>query len=98
MEKEEPVQHYTSPRSWAFDTFQAKGLARREHGFALLTDPNDVKGFLACHYEEKLRIVSKAVELISDDETMIGHPGTASAIDEFISTWEVSYRSVILDV
>ena len=34
------------------DALQSKGLVVREHGYAMLANPNDVGGRLAYHYEE----------------------------------------------
>ncbi|RVU97568.1 DeoR/GlpR transcriptional regulator [Coriobacteriales bacterium OH1046] len=62
------------------DELQSKGLVRREHGYALLANPNDVAGRLAYHYEEKLRIASKAAELVPDGATIMVENGSCCAL------------------
>lgn len=62
------------------DGLQAKGLVLREHGYALLANPNDVGGRLAYHYEAKLRIASRACELVSDGDTVMIESGSCCAI------------------
>jgi DeoR/GlpR family transcriptional regulator of sugar metabolism len=37
------------------DAMEAQGLITREHGFAVLSSTDDIKGRLAYHYEEKKR-------------------------------------------
>ena len=34
------------------DAMEAQGLITREHGFAVLSSTDDIKGSLASHYEE----------------------------------------------
>ena len=53
------------------DALQSRGLVIREHGHALLANPNDVSGRLAYHYEEKLRIAERAARLVSDGSTIM---------------------------
>lgn len=62
------------------DALQAKGLVLREHGYALLANPNDVGGRLAYHYAEKLRIASRALDLVSDGDTIMVENGSCCAI------------------
>lgn len=62
------------------DGLQAKGLVLREHGYALLANPNDVNGRLAYHYEAKLRIASRACELVTDGDTIMIENGSCCAI------------------
>lgn len=62
------------------DGLQARGLVQREHGYALLANPNDVSGRLAYHYEEKLRIASRAAELVGEDETFMVESGSCCAL------------------
>lgn len=62
------------------DELQSKGFVRREHGYALLANPNDVAGRLAYHYEEKLRIASKAAELVPDGATVMVENGSCCAL------------------
>ena len=62
------------------DALQSRGLVVREHGFALLTNPNDVGGRLAYHYAEKLRIADRAAALVSDGDTIIVENGSCCAL------------------
>lgn len=62
------------------DELQSKGFVRREHGYALLANPNDVAGRLAYHYEEKLRIAFKAAELVPDGATVMVENGSCCAL------------------
>ena len=62
------------------DGLQEKGLVMREHGYALLANPNDVAGRLAYHYEAKLRIASRAAEFVSDGDTIMVESGSCCAI------------------
>lgn len=62
------------------DELQEKGLVLREHGFALLANPNDVAGRLAYHYEAKLRIASRTAEFVSDGDTIMVESGSCCAI------------------
>lgn len=62
------------------DALQAKGLVVREHGYATLTNPNDVGGRLAYHYEEKLRIARAAAELVPDGSTVMIESGSCCAL------------------
>jgi DeoR/GlpR family transcriptional regulator of sugar metabolism len=38
------------------DAMEAQGLITREHGFAVLSGTDEIKGRLAWHYEEKRKI------------------------------------------
>ena len=62
------------------DGLQEQGLVMREHGYALLANPNDVAGRLAYHYEAKLRIASRAAEFVSDGDTIMVESGSCCAI------------------
>ena len=62
------------------DALQAKGLVVREHGYATLTNPNDVGGRRAYHYEEKLRIAHQAAELVPDGATVMIESGSCCAL------------------
>jgi DeoR/GlpR family transcriptional regulator of sugar metabolism len=62
------------------DALQAKGLVMREHGFATLSNPNDVGGRLAYHYEEKLRIARAAARLVPDCSTIMVESGSCCAL------------------
>ncbi len=45
------------------DALQERGLVIRQHGFATLSNLNDVGGRLAYHYDEKRRIAHEAARL-----------------------------------
>ena len=62
------------------DALQAKGLVVREHGFAILANPNDVGGRLAYHYEEKHLIARRAAELVPDGATIMVESGSCCAL------------------
>lgn len=62
------------------DALQAKGLLVREHGFAMLANPNDVDGRLAYHYKEKLQIARRAAQLVPDGSTIMIESGSCCAL------------------
>ena len=62
------------------DALQAQGLVVREHGFALLANPNDVNGRLAYHYTEKLQIAKRAAQMVSDGSTIMIENGSCCAL------------------
>ena len=62
------------------DALQTKGLVQREHGFAVLANPNDVGGRLAYHYEEKRHIARRAAELVPDGSTIMVESGSCCAL------------------
>ena len=62
------------------DALQAKGLVVREHGFAKLSNPNDVSGRLAYHYEEKRRIAQAAAAMVADGSTIMVESGSCCAL------------------
>jgi DeoR/GlpR family transcriptional regulator of sugar metabolism len=62
------------------DALQSRGLVQREHGYALLSNPNDLSGRLAFHYEEKKRIARKAAELVPDGSTVMIENGSCCAL------------------
>ena len=62
------------------DALQAKGLIIREHGYAMLANPNDVSGRLAYHYDEKLLIARRAAELVPDEATIMVESGSCCAL------------------
>lgn len=62
------------------DALQAKGLVVREHGFAMLVNPNDVGGRLAYHYESKRLIARRAAELVPDGSTIMVESGSCCAL------------------
>lgn len=62
------------------DALQSKGFVVREHGYAMLANPNDVGGRLAYHYEEKRRIARRAAELVPDGSTIMVENGSCCAL------------------
>ena len=62
------------------DAMEAQGLITREHGSAVLTSADDIKGRLAYHYEEKQRIALRAAELVKDGETIMIESGSCCAL------------------
>ena len=62
------------------DAMEAQGLITREHGFAVLSSTDDIKGRLAYHYEEKRRIALRAAELVKDGDTIMIESGSCCAL------------------
>ena len=62
------------------DAMEAQGLITREHGFAVLSSEDDIKGRLAYHYEEKRRIALRAAELVRDGDTIMIESGSCCAL------------------
>lgn len=59
---------------------EARGVIRREHGYAMLHSADDVEGRLAYHYEEKLRIARRAAECVSDGDVVMIESGSCCAL------------------
>lgn len=62
------------------DAMEAQGLITREHGFAVLSSTDDIKGRLAYHYEEKRKIALRAAELVKDGDTIMIESGSCCAL------------------
>jgi DeoR/GlpR family transcriptional regulator of sugar metabolism len=62
------------------DHLEARGLLRREHGFALFGSVDDVGKRLALHYEVKRRIAQEAVKLVEDGETVMIESGSCCTL------------------
>ncbi len=62
------------------DALESRGIVKREHGFAVLANPNDVSGRIAYHYEAKLRIAQKACDLVRNGETIMMESGSCCAL------------------
>lgn len=62
------------------DALQARGLIVREHGYAILANPNDVGGRLAYHYAEKRQIAQHAAGLVADGDTIMVESGSCCAL------------------
>ena len=53
---------------------EEKGLLKREHGFATMPESNDISTRMLFNYEKKRRIARKALESISNEETLVNYP------------------------
>ena len=62
------------------DELERRQMISREHGFAVLKDSDDITGRLAYHYEEKVKIASRACRLIKDNDTVMIESGSCCAI------------------
>ena len=62
------------------DAMAAQGLITREHGSAVLSSKDDIKGRLAYHYEEKRAIALRAAELVKDGDTIMIESGSCCAL------------------
>ena len=62
------------------DAMEEQGLVTREHGFAVLSSTDDIKGRLAYHYEEKKKIALRAAELVKDGDTIMIESGSCCAL------------------
>ena len=63
------------------------GLLRREHGYATIKNSDDISTRLLFNYDVKRRIAQKALESISDSETIMIESGSCCALlaDEIVS-------------
>lgn len=62
------------------DALEAKGLVKREHGYAILGSLEDINNRLAFHYEVKRSIAAKASSLVEDGETVMIESGSCCAL------------------
>lgn len=62
------------------DELEARGIIRREHGFAVLHNGDDLSARLAYHYAEKQLIARRAAELVRDGETLMIENGSCCAL------------------
>ena len=62
------------------DALQARGLVVREHGYAMLANPNDVGGRLAYHFAEKRLIARRAAAIVADGGTIMVESGSCCAL------------------
>jgi DNA-binding Lrp family transcriptional regulator len=72
------VSQVTIRKDLAF--LEEKGLIKRQHGVAVLDAETDINNRLAVHYERKLDIASRAVELISDGDVVMIESGSCCAL------------------
>jgi len=59
---------------------EAEGLLIRQHGFAMINNPNDLNYRLAQHHVQKTRIARAAAELVADKSTIMIESGSACAL------------------
>ena len=62
------------------DTLSERGIIKRERGYALLKDPDDINYRMAFHYDNKQRIAHAAASLVQDGETLIIESGSTCAL------------------
>lgn len=62
------------------DALESKGIVRREHGYATLSDADDINRRLAYHYEEKRKIAYKAASIVNDSDTVMIESGSCCAL------------------
>lgn len=62
------------------DALEAKGIIKREHGYAVLCSTDDINGRIAYHYEEKKQIALKAAELVNEGDTIMIESGSCCAL------------------
>ena len=48
------------------DHLEEEGLLAREHGYALIKNANDINTRLTINYDTKLKIATKAAEMVSN--------------------------------
>lgn len=62
------------------DYLSQRGILKRERGYALLNDPNNINYRMAFHYEIKKKIAAYAVNLVEDGESVIIEAGSTCAL------------------
>lgn len=62
------------------DALEEKGIIHRIHGYAEISNIDDLNGRLAYHYEEKVNIAKKAAELVKDGDTIMIESGSCCAL------------------
>ena len=62
------------------DLLAEKGILKRERGYAMLKDPDDINYHMAFHYEVKQKIAIAAARLVEDGETIIVESGSTCAL------------------
>ena len=53
------------------DHLEEEGLLTREHGYALIKNANDINTRLTINYDTKLKVATKAAEMVSNGETVM---------------------------
>lgn len=61
----------------------------REHGFATMPESDDISTRMLFNYEKKRRIARKALESISNEETLMIESGSCCALlaEEIVTNW-----------
>lgn len=62
------------------DILESDGFLRREHGFAIINNEDNINYRLAFNYPEKQNIVRKAIEFIEPNETVIIESGSSCTL------------------
>ena len=62
------------------DSLELGGLLKREHGYAIINNHDNINYRLAIGYPEKMQIANKALELINPFETIIIESGSSCAL------------------
>lgn len=62
------------------DHLEDEGLLTREHGYALIKNANDINTRLTINYDTKLKVATKAAEMVSDGETVMLESGSTCAL------------------
>lgn len=62
------------------DTLEARGLVRREHGYACLNNTDDAGKRIAFNYDIKRRIAAAAAATVRDGETIMLESGSCCAL------------------
>ncbi|MFD1419795.1 DeoR/GlpR family DNA-binding transcription regulator [Lactiplantibacillus songbeiensis] len=57
-----------------------RGLLQRQHGFAIINNPNDLKFRLAQNYDVKRQIAQAAAATVQDNETIMIESGSTCAL------------------
>lgn len=62
------------------DELEGKGIVRREHGYAMLNNQDDLTGRLAYHYDQKRAIARRAAEMVHDGDIIMIENGSCCAL------------------
>lgn len=62
------------------DKLETRGILHRQHGFALISNQDDINYRLAHNYDSKRKIALKATDLVSDGETVMIESGSTCTL------------------
>ncbi len=62
------------------DALEKRQMVKRIHGYAELNSSDNINRRLAYHYEEKMKIANKAVEMVRDGDTVMIENGSCCAL------------------